>query len=67
MREEAELEGRRFEEPDFERAGVEEAYQFITKILKDSGRLEKDINYTNLIEDFLHEKAYDLNKFTNKS
>ena len=66
MREEAEIEGKTFVEPKFQEAGVEEAYDHIIETLKKSRNLEKDISYNNLFEDFIHEKSFNLNRFTVK-
>ena len=64
MRQEAAQNNEPFKEPQFQESGVQDAYDHITETLKSSGKINTDVTCNNLLEDLLHEKSFDLNRFT---
>lgn len=67
MRMDAELANKPFKEPNFEEAGVKEAYDHITEILKNSNNMKNDLTCNNLFEDLIHEKSFNFTRFTNQT
>ena len=67
MRDEAAVLGEPFIEPNVEESGVKEAYEHITETLKAGSKFKNDVTCNNLLEDLLHEKSFDLNRFTTKT
>ena len=65
MREESAQIGQPFTEPEsLEDSGVKEAYDHVTEQINAGGKFKKDVTCGNLLEDLLHEKSFDLNRFT---
>ena len=65
MREESAQLGQPFTEPtSMEESGVKEAYDHVTEALNAGEKFKKDVTCNNLLEDLLHEKSFDLNRFT---
>ena len=67
MREQAEFLGENFKEPNMKESGVKEAYDHISETLNASEKFKNDVTCNDLLEDLLHEKSFDLNRFTTKT